>query len=361
MIRWYIMRYSSKKTNAAFYISLLILILSAILAGYTYFQFLRFEHEGNIINTAGRIRGSIQRIARKEALLENPDQEDYDIINNYLAGFKDKEAQLRLNEKTDIFYNLLERLERSWIKLQTEAHKYRENNNKNNRLNLIFASEECWEISNELVLTTQKAYEKKIISFKIISGVLSAITLGLITVVWFIRYYVRKRLEYAVSHDTLTRILNRHSFNIYLETEIARYKRYNTNLSLVIFDIDKFKNINDAYGHKAGDSVLHSVSRTVSKVIRSTDLFFRIGGEEFAIIAPGTSLKESVYLSEKIREAVQNIRCIHKIKVTISVGTAQATRKETSETLFEKADQAMYKAKESGRNQVATNADTSNL
>ncbi|MDA3900726.1 MAG: diguanylate cyclase [Spirochaetes bacterium] len=347
------MHYSSKKTNAAFYISLVILILSAVLAGYSYFQFIRFEYEGNIINTAGKIRGSIQRIARKEALLEKPDPVEYATIDNYLAGFRDKETELRLNEKTDVFYYLLDRLEKSWSKLRKVANRYRINNSETNRQNFVKASEECWKISNKMVFATQEAYEKKIISFKIISGTLSAITLGLIAVVWFIRYYVRKRLEYAVSHDALTRIFNRHSYEISVTNELARCKRYKQKMSLVMFDLDRFKDINDTFGHKDGDLVLLNTARTVSKVIRSTDLFFRIGGEEFTIIAPGTSIEDAVNLSEKIREAVEKTKFPHKIRATISIGTTQASMEDTPDSLFKKADQAMYKAKQSGRNQVA--------
>lgn len=157
--------------------------------------------------------------------------------------------------------------------------------------------------------------------------------------------------EQAV-RDPLTGLYNRLEFNRILETETARSIRYDLPLSLILFDIDFFKSINDTYGHAAGDSILVEMADLVTLNIRQGDFLFRWGGEEFTIIAPHSDCGEAATLAEKIRKIIEQYRFSIMKTVTCSFGVTQFSREESIKTFFKKADKAMYIAKTGGRNRV---------
>lgn len=156
--------------------------------------------------------------------------------------------------------------------------------------------------------------------------------------------------------DGLTGLYNRKSFDDKLESEFSRCKRYGHSLSLVMIDIDYFKNINDTYGHLAGDAVLTNLSKLFGKFFRSVDFIARYGGEEFAVILPETPINGALLTTERIRLAVsQNEVYInqHTIKITISAGISEYSQSFASPTsLIEAADKKLYEAKTNGRNRV---------
>lgn len=159
-------------------------------------------------------------------------------------------------------------------------------------------------------------------------------------------------LEKMAKSDGLTGLLNHMEIFRQLDLEIEKKGRYGDNLSLIMFDLDFFKNINDTYGHLFGDRVLESVSSIIQKNIRNVDLAGRYGGEEFMIILPKASLKQAVETAERIRDAIEN--CVFEnvdLKVTISGGVAECI-KENSKELVSRADNLLYKAKEGGRNNI---------
>lgn len=156
--------------------------------------------------------------------------------------------------------------------------------------------------------------------------------------------------------DGLTQISNKRFFMETLEREMARAHRYQRALSLAMFDLDHFKNINDTYGHLAGDYVLKQLASVVKQKIRREDLFARYGGEEFAIILPEISLATALTFSEKIRQLVEQQQFRFEntsIDVTISMGVATADeRVKEMEALIKLADENLYAAKAGGRNRV---------
>ena len=156
--------------------------------------------------------------------------------------------------------------------------------------------------------------------------------------------------------DGLTQIYNKRYFLETLEREIARSQRYRRSLSLVMFDIDHFKKINDSYGHLAGDYVLKHLASTVKTKIRREDLFARYGGEEFAIVLPEIDGPNSKAFAEKIRQLVekQDFRFENtRIQVTISMGVGAIDDEHNdAATLIKQADDYLYAAKSGGRNQV---------
>ena len=157
--------------------------------------------------------------------------------------------------------------------------------------------------------------------------------------------------------DSLTGLHNTRYFYRALDLEIARTNRYGTPFSLMLFDIDNFKQLNDNYGHQAGDEVLHELAAILKSVSRETDTVVRYGGEEFIIILPNTPEEETVHLANRIRNAVQeNIFPLNdsgKVKITLSGGIASYPKNaRDAKNLLNAADTALYAAKAAGKNVV---------
>jgi diguanylate cyclase len=155
--------------------------------------------------------------------------------------------------------------------------------------------------------------------------------------------------------DPLTELPNRQAYNERAITEVQRWQRYNRPLTIAIFDIDNFKKINDNYGHQAGDRVLKVIGRSIAKRLREVDFFCRFGGEEFVALMPETTAEVAIPVLDKIRDAIANAAFNYKeqpLSITLSVGLTEFREKDSLESAFERADQALYKAKQSGRNQI---------
>ena len=172
----------------------------------------------------------------------------------------------------------------------------------------------------------------------------------------------REKLELDLKRlamtDPLTGIDNRRSFMEQLQREIKRSTRQGSALSLINFDIDLFKHINDQFGHDTGDKVLISVSNLIKDRLRESDVLGRMGGEEFAILLPDCDNDEAIKLAEAFRIALSDhaIACHDKtLKITASFGVAQYEPTEDTGGLLKRADEAMYEAKKSGRNCVKSN------
>jgi diguanylate cyclase (GGDEF)-like protein len=158
--------------------------------------------------------------------------------------------------------------------------------------------------------------------------------------------------------DALTGIYNRRFLENKLMEEFRRYRRYGSRFSLIMFDIDHFKRVNDTYGHQCGDFVLRSISSRISSIIRNVDYLARYGGEEFCCILPETELAPAMVVAERFRKEIMNQECIYNeniIKVTISLGVSTVDEKTASyEDVLKLADRSLYLAKESGRNTVVS-------
>jgi diguanylate cyclase (GGDEF)-like protein/PAS domain S-box-containing protein len=159
-------------------------------------------------------------------------------------------------------------------------------------------------------------------------------------------------LKGQATTDLLTGISNRAKISELLEIEISRSKRFALPLSIIMFDVDHFKNINDTYGHNAGDNVLREVSKKISKFIRKNDHFARWGGEEFVIMVTNTKKNNASIFAEKLRCAVEQFDVAQIGRITCSFGVADLDKTDNMESLIHKADTAMYAAKSAGRNLV---------
>ncbi len=175
--------------------------------------------------------------------------------------------------------------------------------------------------------------------------------------------HLREDLEVQharVLMDPLTGILNRAGYTEMVTKHFARWKRYGGALSLGVIDLDLFKEINDRYGHAAGDKVLATVASKLKEVIRESDVLCRFGGEEFVLLLPETSVSDARTMVEKLRNHIADCPFRHKdtpVRVTMSCGVAQFQTADTIDSVFDRADRAMYAAKQSGRNRVCTELD----
>lgn len=155
--------------------------------------------------------------------------------------------------------------------------------------------------------------------------------------------------------DFLTGLVNRRSFDRALNEMIKDFIQREYPFSLILMDLDDFKNVNDTYGHPAGDEVLREVSQLLRLFLRANTLIARIGGEEFAIILPGVELENAVKVAERIRKILENREIKsknHIIKITASFGVTQVSKGDNLNTLYERVDKALYKSKNNGKNRV---------
>ena len=160
------------------------------------------------------------------------------------------------------------------------------------------------------------------------------------------------RLTHVSTIDALTGAANRRHGEALLDKEIRRARRYRTPLALLALDIDRFKTVNDTYGYPVGDVVLRSVAELAGKVLRSSDLLVRSGGEEFHVIAPHTSAIDGLKMAEKLRLAIGQAAMPGCDHVTVSLGVAQLGEQESGDSLTQRVEAALARAKRAGRNCV---------
>jgi diguanylate cyclase (GGDEF) domain len=172
-----------------------------------------------------------------------------------------------------------------------------------------------------------------------------------------IRKKTEKMLKNIAITDQLTGLNNRNYFEEKVLEETARSDRYNRPLSMIIFDLDDFKRINDTWGHPIGDEVLKQTAEITSSLIRKTDMIFRVGGEEFIILLPETTISGAQELAEKLRDTLDSN--IHPIvgKFTASFGVGERLRDDSFKSWYKNVDRALYYAKNKGRNRVVSSLE----
>lgn len=170
------------------------------------------------------------------------------------------------------------------------------------------------------------------------------------------RREAEKRLEMLATTDSLTGLMNRRKFSEVLEAELSRALRYKTPLSLIICDIDKFKLVNDTFGHGMGDHVLKNFAQILQDNTRTSDITVRWGGEEFIVLAPLTDMKNAKLVAEKLRGITEDTIIKDFGSITISLGVTEVRQGDTAHSLTSRADEMLYRAKGNGRNRwEATN------
>jgi len=171
------------------------------------------------------------------------------------------------------------------------------------------------------------------------------------------RTRMMQKLQKLAITDGLTKLYNSRSFYTQLELEVDRFNRYKHPLSLLLLDIDHFKDYNDTYGHLEGDKVLVRFSQIIKSCLRTNDSAYRYGGEEFTVILPETGGEEAKTVAQRIRKTLEAEKFKplpgSQVKITISIGVTQYHPKEELSAFIQRADKAMYLSKENGRNKVS--------
>lgn len=166
------------------------------------------------------------------------------------------------------------------------------------------------------------------------------------------RRVIQQELAHLATIDPLTSIPNRRKFDEVLSYELMRDERYHNGLSLILFDLDFFKKVNDKYGHKTGDNVLIEISRLITNSIRDADVLARWGGEEFALLLPETNMEITIQIAEKLRRDIAEHVFPEAGHITASFGVTQYLKGDDESSFIKRADRALYSAKGNGRNKV---------
>lgn len=289
---------------------------------------------------------------------------DEKILSNYaftLKNIKNNIFRLGRNEDGDIIYLLNEGAIPSKLQLTTDLVYGK-------TIQEIFGKEK----SVEVIEYFERAFHGEIVQYKVESDelwfetILSPIEInGEIVEVAGSSYDITERILYqreieslnaelrlVSSTDKLTGLYNRFKLDEMLKYEILQSKRYNKGLSVIFFDIDHFKLVNDQHGHTAGDAVLKEMSDVCKVLIRDTDTFGRWGGEEFLVICPRTSVEQSLIIAERIRKTIDSNVFTPELSVTASFGVGGLELDMGFDALMKSVDGAMYEAKSKGRNTV---------
>ncbi len=296
----------------------------------------------NYLKNGGSIRAGIQRTAK--LLLAGKDySESVVLVNKRFSQILEDQDGFNLYQKPrDEYLKNILAVQKKWEALLADPRPEE----------AFRISEEVWLLDQSVAEFTEALTARK----KVIFGFLF-LTLGSNFLITMYVFYlnirlVRNYLEPAAHHDALTRILSRRSFEEQLRRHCFRAGRSGRPLSLVMFDIDFFKSVNDSLGHEAGDRVLTGLVEIVKNQIRRHDIFARLGGEEFCVLVPDGDLAASTELAEKIRRAVFEHNFASPPRITVSLGVAELQKNETPADLVRRTDEAMYRSKKSGRNQV---------
>ncbi len=316
-----------------------------------YINVKHLQYSSQLINDTGIVRGSIQRATK--LILAGSDKVGEIVIKEVderIAVIL-KDVRCKHELKSFIAKNLRE-LNEKWKKLKILLLKYQKDKSEKLLNEIVTLSEKCWLTADDMVFNIQIMTQIRIGGIRIFYIILGINILSAFIVLLLVYLYIKKRLEYESSHDVLTDIFNKRSFEKIIEYMVEHARRYNRPLSLIIFDIDHFKSINDTYGHKVGDKVLSKLANIIKNSIRKCDYFFRIGGEEFAIICGETDAKGAFWVAEKIRKIVEKSDFEEVDKVTISLGIAELEKDMSIDHFYRNADTAMYFAKKNGRNRT---------
>lgn len=326
--------------------ALLFLFLAVSLLTVVRIQRQTRDH-GMMINQLGIVRGMTQRIVKLELAGENTVE--------LVRSVDDTITLYHRRFRTASLDQIMRSVEEQWVSLKEtiELHRGARTDEKE-RLEqaLLEQSETMWRSTNASVFLGQMKTEESREMFRFIALlVLVELIIGGLILFLFIRV-VRLKIEPGSLLDPLTGCYNRNVFFAELQSEISRAERYKVPFSLIEFDIDHFKKVNDSYGHDTGDRVLRELTAYVRGLLRSSDILARTGGEEFTIIVPHTDAADARRLAEKLRKEIEEYNFDLPEPVTCSFGVSTYSEGESWQDLFSRADELLYNAKENGRNRV---------
>lgn len=355
-------RYSPRASVYLVSLAIVIFGLGVAMTLLLYATEQSLEDDARWINEAGMIRGSIQRLTKLAlndpgSVLQNGERPPIvDRIDRLIERFLLKGHMGKsLSSKESV--SDIEQLNIHWGQLRRNLLDFSDQPSAALQAEIHQLSETCWVLSMQVVLSTQQETESRIQNIKLIFYLLLLFNLvSVLLVLGLVILYVRKKLEFESSHDPLTGLYNKRLYNKFMDREVIRASRYGLSLSIIMLDIDHFKQVNDRYGHGVGDRVLIELARLIEQSIRHADAAFRVGGEEFVILCPATTAPGAYRLADNLRQSVEENIFDNQLSLTISAGIAGFVAGMSTHDLYELADQCLYKAKSSGRNRVVMNS-----
>lgn len=326
-------------------------VIMILINGYFVFSTqMLLKDDARLINEAGLLRGNVQRVS-KLAIAGMDASAEVETVDKGLHLFMADASHKVRGVEVEFRAALLE-LHDCWEELKVLLAQGLDGAQQ--RDELVRVSEGCWLVADRAVTLAQQSSEMKLSVFLNVALVLAFDLMLVVAIMRLISREVKDTLEVQASRDALTGAFNRHVFDQQLEVSVAFAQRQGGALSLIVFDLDHFKAINDAHGHSVGDGVLVRTSEVVRGEVRLSDTFCRIGGEEFAVIAQGSHGKQGAELAERLRMRMQEAELTPGVKVTASFGVATLKQHDSPMTLLSRADALMYEAKARGRNTVVS-------
>jgi len=339
-----------KNTGASSFIITVLLAIFMIIVANGYFIIHSLnkytKYDSFIINKLGEIKGNIQRYAiykingdfEKVDQINNSIEYDFQTINLLIENFPETiPTKYRIR-----FINILANLYSIWSNVK----------DANNKTEILNQSEKAWKEAEKITNLMQKISESKI---EVISNRYSIAILltsvSILLLILFVYKVIKIGLEKTSITDSLTSLYNRLYFNEQIVFYIEKYNRYKEPFSMMLFDIDNFKKINDTYGHNEGDRVLKEIAKIIKATIRKTDLAFRYGGEEFMVIFPKTQVASANIIAQRIKSQIENSLKVQNTPITIS-GAVGEYNGEGIYSFIQKLDNKLYEAKNTGKNKV---------
>jgi diguanylate cyclase (GGDEF)-like protein len=314
------------------------------------------EEHAQVINVAGRQRMLTQKMTKQILLITSNEGSREELLST-VNKFEDNLQSLTQRKgKADFLFSKKEAVKKQQRKVTTLWQEFKKNINvvirddgqtkeeaieyvKNNNIELLNEVDKMVEL-----------YEKD--SMRNIVLIMEIVIFIIISFIILATWIIIKNIIKASETDELTNVYNRKRFMKEAEQEIARVKRYELKLSLIMFDIDSFKEINDTYGHDTGDEVLIEVTNIVAQMTRKVDIFARWGGDEFMVLLPNTDLESSLKLAKRLRREISGHDFKEVGEVTCSFGVVEFKTDDNLDPFLRRVDSVLYKAKEKGRNQV---------
>lgn len=337
------------------FVSIFILLINSYVI---YYITKEQKKQNKVINVAGRQRMLTQKIT-KSALLAVYDNYSKEKLLTTINKFNDNLEDLKYgNPERDLPPTENETIKEQQTKVTNIWNKFKKkvkivmdekatmsdkeeaiNYIRNNNIKLLE------EVNKAVKLYEENSIQNIVLS---IQAVIFIIGVLIIFITWLIVNSIINKSEL----DQLTNIYNREKISREMKRKIMGAKRYRTELGLIMFDIDNFKEVNDNFGHDTGDKVLIKITDIVGMTIRTTDIFARWGGDEFMILVPNTDLDSTIKLAERLRRKIAQYEFEDVGRVTCSFGVTELKQDNNFNIFTKRVDNALYKAKEKGRNQV---------
>lgn len=374
----------SGRTLTWYYLTALAIIAGLTIASHLVVSYVLHHNQGTaaIINVSGRQRMLSQRIASLAAEYEQGDQTAYPDLIVSINEFEASESALsaasqnsknpdpEMREIQQIYTGKTESLDSMAQQYIANAREIvalpRSSPAAEAALAALFKAARAPLLNklDEIVDIHQRDTEHVLHELSLLQlGIGITVMLTLLTEAIAIFRPMVKRITLFTSEiirlatvDPLTELLNRRGFLDRCSIELSRARRFRRPLTLMLLDVDHFKNVNDTYGHEGGDEALRLMARALRDVLRGTDLAGRIGGEEFAVLLVETDLVGALQVAERLRTAISNLSIEfqgHMLRITASIGVSRvSTDSDSVNQALRDADHAMYRAKQAGRNLV---------